>query len=77
MERTIPAGGHAVIATFTPDGPAKCSGLEVRGYDPAALAAEVGEGVELVESIRETHLTPLGEAQPFQYSLFRRQSLSP
>ena len=73
MERSIPMDGHAIIATFTPEGPAECTGLEVRRYDPAALAAEIGEGFELVESIREIHRTPWGDSQPFQYSLFRRR----
>lgn len=71
LERTISAGCHAVIATFALDGPDKCSGLEVRRYDPAALAAEVGGGFELIESIPELHLTPWGTPQPFQYSVFR------
>ena len=74
MERTISPGGHAVIATFAPDGPAKCSGLEVRRYDPAALAVEVGEAFDLVESVPETHITPWADPQSFQYSLFRRRN---
>jgi len=36
LARTVPAGGHAVIATFALDGPEKCSGLEVRRYDGRA-----------------------------------------
>jgi SAM-dependent methyltransferase len=74
MERTIPTGGHAVIATFAPDGPAKCSGLNVQRYGPASLAVEVGDGFELVESAPELHLTPWGAPQPFQYSVFRRKN---
>ncbi len=30
LARTVPAGGHALIATFALDGPEVCSGLEVR-----------------------------------------------
>jgi hypothetical protein len=74
MERTIPAGGSAVMATFAADGPVRCSGLEVQGYDPLSLAAEVGDGFELVESVAEMHLTPWGTPQAFQYSLFRRKN---
>jgi hypothetical protein len=74
MERTIPFGGHAVIATFAPDGPNKCSGLDVHRYDSTSLALEVGESFELVESLTEMHLTPWGSSQPFQYSLFRRKN---
>jgi len=72
LERTIPAGGHAIIATFAPDGPAKCSGLDVRRYDSTLLAAQIGSGFELRQSVAETHLTPWSKPQSFQYSLFRR-----
>jgi len=42
LTRTVPQGGHAVIATFTLDGPEKCSGLEVRRYSGEKLAMELG-----------------------------------
>jgi SAM-dependent methyltransferase len=72
LARTIPTGGHAVIATFAPDGPERCSGLDVRRYDERSLAAELGADLALVTAVRETHLTPWGRPQPFQYGVFRR-----
>ena len=36
-------GGHAVIGTFAPDGPEKCSGLPVERYDAEKLAAKMLE----------------------------------
>jgi SAM-dependent methyltransferase len=73
MSRSIRVGGHAIIATFAPDGPDKCSGLPVRRYDAALLSAELGEGFRLVKSVPEIHHTPWGKPQSFQYSLFERQ----
>lgn len=73
LSRTVPLGGHAVVATFAPDGPDRCSGLEVRRYDEQSLAAELGVGFALEASSRETHLTPWGKPQSFQYAVFRRQ----
>jgi SAM-dependent methyltransferase len=70
--RTVRVGGHAIIATFAPDGPEKCSGLAVRRYDGASLVAELGAGLELVKSRPVTHLTPWGKAQAFAYFLLRR-----
>jgi 2-polyprenyl-3-methyl-5-hydroxy-6-metoxy-1,4-benzoquinol methylase len=70
--RTVPAGGHAVIATFALDGPEKCSGLEVRRYGGRALAAELGPQFDLLKSVPEMHRTPWGAQQSFQYSIFRR-----
>jgi len=72
LARTIPIGGHAMIATFAPDGPEKCSGLEVRRYDGRALAAELGPRFQLVKSVPELHRTPWNAPQSFQYSLFER-----
>jgi len=72
LMRTVPIGGHAVIATFALDGPEKCSGLEVRRYDGGTLAAELGPRFHLLKSVPELHRTPWGAPQSFQYSLFRR-----
>jgi SAM-dependent methyltransferase len=71
LVRTVPAGGHAVIATFAPDGPRECSGLPVRRYDGPALAMELGPAFQLLKSVPEAHHTPWGARQPFQYSVFR------
>jgi hypothetical protein len=72
LARTLPVGGHAVIATFALDGPEKCSGLEVRRYDGCALAAELGPRFRLLKSVPEVHRTPWNAPQSFQYSLFER-----
>jgi SAM-dependent methyltransferase len=72
LVKTVPVGGHAIIATFALDGPEKCSGLPVCRYDGAALASELGERLALLRSLPETHLTPWGKPQSFQYGVFRR-----
>ena len=72
LNRTITTGRHAVIATFAPHGPEKCSGLNVRRYSGLSLNAELGPSFELLKSVPETHVTPLGKAQSFQYSVFQR-----
>jgi SAM-dependent methyltransferase len=72
LARSVVPGGHAVIATFAPDGPPKCSGLDVCRYDGDALAREIGPGFERLRTDVVTHLTPWGKPQSFQYSLFRR-----
>jgi len=71
LTRTVPAGGHAVIATFSLEGPEKCSGLAVRRYSGVTLAAELGKAWSLLKSVPETHLTPWGKPQAFQYSVFK------
>jgi 2-polyprenyl-3-methyl-5-hydroxy-6-metoxy-1,4-benzoquinol methylase len=71
--RTIPPGGHLIIATFADDGPKRCSGLEVCRYNARTMAAELGEAFSLVKEARETHTTPSGASQAFFYGVFRRQ----
>jgi SAM-dependent methyltransferase len=64
-------GGHVLIATFAPDAPPRCSGLDVMRYSPEALEAELGPGLRLRSSRREEHRTPRGQTQAFSYCLFR------
>ena len=71
LRRTVPAGGHAVIATFAPDGPPQCSGLDVARYSGESLARELGPAFERLRTVPETHVTPRGTPQSFQYSVFR------
>ena len=66
-------GGHAIMATFAPDGPERCSGLPVVRYDGASLTAALGDAFELLQTVRHAHATPMGSVQNFQFSLFRRR----
>jgi trans-aconitate methyltransferase len=74
LDASLHPGGHVVIATFAPDGPPRCSGLEVVRYEPSTLAAMLGPRFALVRVERESHVTPRGAVQKFQYSLFRAAS---
>jgi trans-aconitate methyltransferase len=73
LRQGLPSGGTAVIATFAPDGPEKCSGLPVARYSAGELAATLGPEFRLVETIPELHATPSGATQSFQYSRFVRE----
>jgi SAM-dependent methyltransferase len=72
MRRSVRPGGHAIVATFADDGPARCSGLPVERYSPEALAACFAPAFELGSSARQEHITPAGARQPFTYCLLRR-----
>ena len=73
LEAALAPGAHAMVASFALDGPERCSGLPVQRYSPESLAEELGGGFRLRESREETHLTPAGRLQRFQYSLFERR----
>lgn len=68
MKNSVKSGGHLIIATFAPDGPLKCSGLEVVRYSPESLIAEMGDDIRLKSSFEELHNTPFGTTQAFVYS---------
>jgi trans-aconitate methyltransferase len=72
LRRAVRPGGHAIIGTFAPDGPERCSGLLVSRYDATSLAATLGRGFELIDARRHEHVTPWGATQKFQFSTFRR-----
>lgn len=60
-------GGHVIVATFGPEGPTRCSGLEVVRYAPDALHDEFGASFRLLRHLTEIHQTPAGAAQQFTY----------
>lgn len=67
-------GGTAIIATFAPGGPLRCSGLDIVQYDAAKLAAELGPELYLCEECSESHRTPGGSEQLFGYYRFQRRT---
>jgi SAM-dependent methyltransferase len=72
LHATLKPGGSAIIATFAPEGPEKCSGLPVARYSPESLVLELGNGFALVDSRPHLHTTPWGATQAFQYSRLKR-----
>ena len=73
LGKTLQPGGTVIIATFAPEGPPKCSGLEVVRYDERSIAAELGAEFELREVRREAHVTPEKAEQQFRYFRFERR----
>lgn len=72
--RTLRRGGHVIVSTFGPEGPTRCSGLDVVRYDAERLHKEFGAQFCLLESSTELHRTPLGNTQQFLSCCFRLES---
>lgn len=68
----VKPSGHVIVATFGPEGPTQCSGLEVVRYDADSLHDQFGAAFQLVEHRVEDHTTPAGSRQQFVYCLCRR-----
>ena len=73
IARSVRPGGHVIVATFGPDGPDKCSGLDVVRYDAEHLHGEFGPKFRLLDSVRELHETHWGTHQQFMYCLCRME----
>jgi SAM-dependent methyltransferase len=71
VTRSVKPGGHVIVSTFGPQGPTKCSGLDVVRYDAESLHREFGARFRLEESSTELHHTPLGTTQQFLYCYCR------
>jgi SAM-dependent methyltransferase len=67
VAHAVKSGGHVIIGTFGPEGPTKCSGLDIVRYDADSLHGEFGARFRLEESSKELHRTPFGTIQQFLY----------
>ena len=67
VAQAVRRGGHVIVSTFGPEGPMKCSGLDVVRYDAESLHQEFGGHFQLLDSSEELHHTPFGTVQQFLY----------
>jgi SAM-dependent methyltransferase len=64
---SVRRGGHVIVSAFGPEGPTRCSGLDVVRYDAESMHAEFGANFRLISSSRQLHETPFGTTQQFLY----------
>jgi hypothetical protein len=67
VAHSVRHGGCVIVSTFGPEGPTKCSGLDVVRYDAESLHREFGVHFRLLGSSKELHQTPFGTTQQFLY----------
>jgi len=73
LRKALQPLGHLVLATFGPDGPTRCSGLDVRRYSVEQVGQLLGTGFQLRASELEDHLTPTGKTQQFLYGWWQAE----
>lgn len=71
VTHAVKPGGHVILATFGPEGPTQCSGLNIVRYAPESLHKEFGDTFQLLEHRTELHQTPTGAMQQFIYCYCR------
>lgn len=73
VKQSLKPGGHLILATFSIEGPLKCSGLEVVRYSPQTLHKEFGSDFfTLIESVGIEHITPANDKQKFVFCRFKK-----
>ncbi len=68
----VKKNGYFILATFSDEGPNKCSGLEICKYSELDLQKQFEEAFNVVDSFKENHNTPFGTTQNFTFSVFQK-----
>ncbi len=69
----VRVGGRMIISTFAPNGPSRCSGLDVVRYSVRDLANEFAPAFTLRSELTAVHRTPAGAEQHFTIVVLERQ----
>jgi ubiquinone/menaquinone biosynthesis C-methylase UbiE len=73
VSRAVTPGGHVVVAAFAPDGPTRCSGLDIVQYGADDFATLFGAAFALRDAQQNVHVTPSGAEQRFTYAVLQRE----
>lgn len=73
LDRALVPRGQLIMATFSLEGPPKCSGLDVVRYSADSLSETLGSNFELLQTDNETRVTPSGNEQHYLYCRFSKR----
>ena len=65
--------GYLSVATFSKQGPFKCSGLNISQYSEEELMSVFSSGFHLLDSKIEDHKTPFDTFQNFLFCIFKKK----
>ena len=65
---------YFILATFSDQGPNKCSGLEICNYDTHDMQAFFSLNFSMISSFKYNHPTPFGTYQNFIFSVFNNMN---
>lgn len=71
LSKNLSGTGTAIIATFSEEGPTKCSGIEIKQYSIESLAKSLSKNFKLLKSEQVDHPTPFGTKQNFIFCAFQ------
>ena len=65
---------NLIIATFSDEGPLKCSGIEIVQYTAEKMANLFNDCFEKINSFKQNHTTPFNTKQNFIFCSFMKKS---
>jgi cyclopropane fatty-acyl-phospholipid synthase-like methyltransferase len=65
--------GYMIVATFSENGPEKCSGLPVKQYSKQELIAQFQYKFNKINCKNEDHITPFNTVQNFTFCSFQKR----
>ncbi len=73
IKKCIKPNGHFIIATFSEQGPEKCSGLAVKQYSKTSMTGLLKGSFEKEKCFTTDHRTPFNTVQNFLFCTFKRR----
>lgn len=74
MAASVNEGGNLILATFSENGPEKCSGLPVKRYSQQSMIRLLAPVFKKIKCFKEKHTTPLHTVQSFTYCGFLKKN---
>jgi len=75
LAKSLTPSGRAIIGTFSFNGPTRCSGLPIVQYDEDKMRVELAKaGLELIDSVPNTHTMPSGSEQEYLYFIIKHKN---
>lgn len=73
MGEYLRPGGLLILATFSENGPEKCSGIPVKRYAEAEITERLQRICERIKCFTVDHVTPFDTVQNFLFCAFRKK----
>ena len=74
IRKCIKPEGHFIIATFSEQGPLKCSGLVIKQYSETSMTGLLQGSFEKEKCFTTDHHTPFNTTQNFLFCSFKRKT---
>ena len=72
LKSKVKDNGYVILAEFSLQGAAKCSGLDVHRYDEKMLSEKLGSNFQLIEAFHYSYTMPSGDLRDYIYTLFKK-----